>query len=318
MKLTSVLIFFFIWSGSPVSNFDLQALFGDKQMFSINRNACIVPAPSANKVAIVTSKECSFFELSEDGEHWEGPFSVEHGYNMQVGDEWPPFWLHEKSGKEVLVLDQRKEVGVCLEKGRIVSGSFHMRDKRDVCEPETGRLCRPLTSFREKDKAQIMKLLSLKKKTIGDIHPEQKKDAEKKYKEIDPENIYALYDLSPKNTSILCRFKSDGPLVSLDLSSGDRITFPIKGRPRVLDSDMYGSYSPDGEWVLMQYSYGPDDHYSGGYLQLFDKYGHFVCEVAQFYDDVPAPVGQHFWLHNNWIVYFDGHDLIFQKFLHKQ
>jgi hypothetical protein len=79
---------------------------------------------------------------------------------------------------------------------------------------------------------------------------------------------------------------------------------------------MWGSFSPDGKFVLMQYSYGPDDHYSGGYLQLFTNDGEFVEELAEFPEDAFAPAGAHVWLSNGWLVYSDGKDeTVFLKFV---
>ncbi|HPO13132.1 MAG TPA: hypothetical protein PLI09_06770 [Candidatus Hydrogenedentes bacterium] len=315
MKLASVLMYLFILAGSHESNIDSKAFLGEGQVFSIDGKVCIIPAPNANKVAVVSREECSFFELSADRERWAGPFASGQGLDFHIGDEWPPFWVCGKNGKEFLVLDQQKEVGVCLENGRMISGVLQGTDKPDVCEPETGRLRRPLVSFRNKDKEQIQKLLSLLKNNIRNTPPDQKTDTRKKCESAEQANIYELYDISRKNTSILCRLNSEAPLISLELKSDKRISFPIERHPQVLDSDMHGSYSPNGEWVLIQYSYGPDDHYSGGYLQLFDKDGHYILEIAKFYNDVTAPVGHHFWLYNNWIVYSDGHNLVFRKFL---
>ena len=78
---------------------------------------------------------------------------------------------------------------------------------------------------------------------------------------------------------------------------------------------MSGSFSPDGEYVLVQNSYGHLDHYGGGFLSLFTKDGEFLEEVAEFHDDVGQPVGFHEWLNNDWIVYSTGKELVFRKFV---
>lgn len=130
-----------------------------------------------------------------------------------------------------------------------------------------------------------------------------------------PDAPFSIADFSPQHNRVLCRPTEDDPLVSLNLETGERIAFPIHERDRALPRDMGGSFSPDGEYVVMQYSYGPDDHYSGGYLQLFTKDGQFVEEVAEFHKDVGQPVGFHEWLNNNWIVYSTGKELVFREFI---
>lgn len=320
MKVMAILFSFFIMA-EATSNPCREAFFEKKQVFSTYRYATIVPAPSAARVAVMTGKQCSIYVLSEDKERWEGPFSLGYGHNFQTGDIWPPFWQRGKNGKELLVLDQRKDTGVSVEKGRIVSGHLQGDAKSSICEPQTGRLLRPIGNIRDEDKAQMQILLHQQKERTSNIPASRSALVDKECEVLKHEEIEVLYDLSPTSTSILCQFVGvndgdfDEPLVSLDLISGKRVAFPIQGHRSILAGAMHGCYSPDGKWVLMRYSYGPDDeHASGGYLQLFDTQGKFVCEIAEFYGDVGAPIGEHFWLHNNWLIYFDGHDLNFAKF----
>jgi len=128
-----------------------------------------------------------------------------------------------------------------------------------------------------------------------------------------PDSICCLTQVSPDGQRVLARVTDKDPLVSLDLRTGATVSFPLMGRPRALPADMSGSFSPDGEYVLVQYSYSPDDHYGGGFLQLFSAEGVFLEEVAAFHEDVPAPVGFHTWLSNGWIIYGDGKSLHFAR-----
>ncbi len=134
--------------------------------------------------------------------------------------------------------------------------------------------------------------------------------------ELLPETLVGLGDISPQGDRLLCRTTEDALVGILNLHTGVEIPLPIQNdRPRALPDHMSGSFSPDGEYVLMQYGYHPDDHYAGGYLQLFTKDGQFVEEVAEFHKDVAQPTGFHEWLNNNWIVYSTGKELVFRKFV---
>ena len=64
----------------------------------------------------------------------------------------------------------------------------------------------------------------------------------------------------------------------------------------------------------MEFMYGPEDHYGGGYLQLFTKDGEFLEEVATYSKNVGYPQGAHVWLSSNWLVYSDRKDIVFTKF----
>ncbi len=108
---------------------------------------------------------------------------------------------------------------------------------------------------------------------------------------------------------------ADSPTIRNSPSSGKKVEFPIHERPAPEAGRDVGTFSPDGKWVLMRYSYGPDEHHAGGYLQLFDREGRFAFEIAKFAEDTYSPTGEAHWLHNNWIVYYDGRNAVFTKFL---
>jgi hypothetical protein len=119
---------------------------------------------------------------------------------------------------------------------------------------------------------------------------------------------------SPIGDSVLTRLGADGPMVLQSPTTKTVVEFPIQNHPAVASGHDSGTLSPDGKWMLMVYNYDHLDHYSGGYLQLFDSKGDFAFEIAQFSEDASTPAGEAHWLQNNWIVYFDGKNVVFTKF----
>ena len=98
----------------------------------------------------------------------------------------------------------------------------------------------------------------------------------------------------------------------LDLKTGTTTAFPVHEHPRVLNDGMSGTFSPDGKYVLISYSYDPDDHYQGGHLQVFTVDGEFVAEVAT---SEKFSIAQAYWLHNDWIVHGVAERICFVKFV---
>ena len=296
-----------------------QTRFGPEITYELPRGHMAI-SPSAEQVVIIGPFNGVIFSISEDMLIWEGPYEFEGGfYSTENGvrklkSMSSMGWVHEPDGTEVYIIEPDTKRAATV-KNRSIEYRIATGDLlTEYIEQSTGRLLFPrLGMGKEYFDARISLYQDIRGRSAslpgfvsrGEIRSE-----------LLPETIVGLGDISPQGDRLLCRTREDTLLGILNLHTGTETPLQIQnGRDRALPGDMGGSFSPDGEYVLMQYSYGPDDHYAGGYLQLFTKDGQFVEEVAEFRKDVSQPVGFHEWLNNNWIVYSNGKELIFQKFI---
>ena len=304
-----------------------QSLLGEKLEFPIPSGSGLTVSPSGNYLAIVSRFDCLMFAATDDGDaRWRGPFSAPNGgfigtrenpESNQESRRTMPFplyrWTRLPDAREALVLNPITNRAVVLPGNRVLEITTSSEIEWQLLDAETGRL-RKFGLDAPRDIADRIQSTYLEIKgpdpaTGGFVAQSESRAANL------PNAPFSIFDFSPTHDRVLCRPTEDDPLLSLNLQTGERIAFPIHERNRALNEDMSGSFSPDGEYVLMQYSYGPDDHWGGGYLQLFTKDGQFIEEVAEFHKDTFAPVGYHAWLNNNWIVYSTGKELVFRKFV---
>lgn len=301
-------------------------LLGEKQVFPLLQSGAFASSPTGQQFAVVSRFTCQLYRFDSASDRWRGPYEADKGGYFGRKEEpdidqgtrptVPLFgWTIQPDGIEALVLNPVTNRAVILSGTKFTDLIASSDILTDLYETQTGRL-RKTTLDAPPDVASKLQGIYLDIKgrdpaAGGFVSLDGLEQADL------PETLEVLWDVSPSHDRVLCRPTESDPLLSLSLLTGERIPFPIRNRPRALNDDMSGSFSPDGEYVLIQYSYGPDDHYSGGYLQLFTKAGEYLEEVAEFSKDVPAPVGFHQWLHNNWIVYSNGKELVFQKFIAK-
>ncbi len=296
-----------------------QSRLGPELQFELPRGQVAI-SPNAEQVAIIGQFDGAIFAISDDGETWLGPFEFDGGYYSRVNGETKkkPLsemgWVRQDDGGEVYLLDPDTKRAVTVTSGAVQYSETSGKPYAEKIDEATGRLSHPRPGMgREYFEARK----SLYNEIRGTSPAQGGFVARREIKpELLPESIVGLADISPSKDRILCRTTEDSLLSILDLHTGGEIALPIQdNRPPALPGRMSGSFSPDGEFVLVQYSYGPDDHYAGGYLQLFDVEGKYVEEVAEFHKDVAHPVGFHEWLSNNWIVYSNGKELVFRKFI---
>ena len=125
--------------------------------------------------------------------------------------------------------------------------------------------------------------------------------------------IIALQDVAPAKDRILVARKDYEPPISLNLVTGERISFPLAKSGRSQPRFQTGRFSPDGQYVLVLFEHGPDDNEGGGFLQLFRADGAFVEEIGEMPPEGFSPRGFHDWLSNGWILFCDGEQLHFAR-----
>jgi hypothetical protein len=172
-------------------------------------------------------------------------------------------------------------------------------------EPETGRLRKSYYDSSGKILEDLQEIYQTRK--VAAMKVQQEKGISSPL----PEMVYSLADVTPDGRYLLCRVEDATPYTTLDLHSGKRVPYFIHDHQE--QSDLYGNvtYSPDGEYVLACFDWGPDSELIENYLQLFTRDGEFIEEIAA----VEYPCRAMFWLHNNWLVYADGGHIAFRKFL---
>lgn len=303
-----------------------QSLLGEKVEFPIPSGSNLTVSPSGNHFAVVSRFECLMFATDEEGTRWLGPFSAPRGgfigikeapESFQVSRRTMPFpicrWTRLPDEKEALVLNPITNRAVALSGNRVLEITTSSEIEWQLLEAETGRIRRsgPDTpkDIAKRIQATYLAIRGPDSATGGFVAKGASRAANL------PDAPTGICDFSPQHDRILYRPTRDDPLTSLNLKTGEFIHFPIHRRDRGLSRFSSGSFSPNGEHVLVQYSYGHLDHYGGGFLLLFTEDGKFLEEVAEFHDDVGQPVGFHEWLNNNWIVYSTGKELVFKRFI---
>lgn len=302
-----------------------QSSFTDRKEFPIPIGASLSVAPSGETLAIVTRFSCDLFAVSEDGARWLGPFSAPNGglfgtqsdpkVNMEARRSLSfPFytWIELTDGTDALLLDpvSNRSVTTSLNEARETTTPSTV--EWELLDRQTRRLRKTGMDvpgdLSDRIQSAYLDIKGSAPATVGFITPSTARTIDL------PDVLYGIADFSPSHDRVLCRPREGDPLFSINVHTGERIPFPIHRSDRGLSRFISGSFSPDGEHVLVQFSYGPDGHYGGGFLLLFTKQGRFVEEVTEFHEDVGQPVGFHEWLNNNWIVYSTGKELVFRKF----
>lgn len=285
--------------------------FGKPTTFPLEPNAKIVPSATGGSVAVTSKFSTEIYNL--DGDDWMGPMRTEAGYLGSRNDpvrpgSWPNFgWAYE-SKTEMFVVSKEADKAVTITSAglELIAATASIYDS---FLDEVGRLRMPVigqeAAFREAAASRYQELRGRDVSSTGFVSA-TKPDL--------PESLYAIADFSPRGDRVLGRPSEDDPLLSLNLLTGERTVFAIQKHPGVSPSGMSGSFSLDGAYVIVQFSYGPDDHYAGGFLQLFKSDGTFIEEVAEFSKDAPQPTGFHEWLATNWLVYSTGEEICFRKF----
>ena len=281
--------------------------------FDNKLHSFIAPSPSAEIVAVVSKFETSFYALRDDGPLWRGPYVVAVGYLGVESDAkrptaWPPFlWGADDSGAELFFPSQQLDFALKLQGNRVELVDAASPASPSPTEAQTGRLSRLYYKANESQSIEeiLTSLHFFSSNRSGFVTRNEVRSADL------PQSLHMLADVSPKGDQILGRPTSKDPIVSLNLRTAETTTYPVHNHPRVFPDYITARYSPDGEFVLMSFSYGPDDHYIGTHLQVFTVGGQFVKELVAFGKRIRGV----YWLHNNWIVYCINDKIIFEKFI---
>lgn len=287
-------------------------------------------APNHKQVAVIRRFDCDLYELDEKNYRWLGPYAGNLGGfigtranpdNVRPGTperveraKLPRFgWTAMPDGSQAFVVNPFFRRAIKLAGGAIQNVPSPPPVVENQFDPVTGktRLVKPGTyaETEQRYKNLYTRMKAKNAMSRGTTAPGGSIESQV------PDEVYGIFSPSPDGIHILCHLQeSESPFVCLSTATGERVSYPIQnGRPRALPEDTGGSFSADGKYVLMSYNYGPDDHYDGGYLQLFTREGEFVIEIAEYYHGLFQPTGYHSWLSNGWLVYSNGRELVFQK-----
>jgi len=290
------------------------SLVSTHQSFPLIGSDKLVVAPSEKQVALVAQYQTEIYTLNETTQIWQ-QHKADFGFlgtsseRWKSGGRWPLFGWTVTGQREVFVPNVSQGKGVVISGGNIEpvqTDSDIARAQFDAESPKVPGIWTLKPQEQQAFKDEVYPLLTEQAARLREIK------AIRVQKEL-PGTIHRLLDISADGTRVLCRVTEEEPLTSLNLMTGETTDFPIHDRPRTLPGDGVASYSPDARYVLVQYLYGPDDHYAGGYLQLFTVEGEFVAELAEYSDDVGYPAGFYAWLSNAWLIYGDGKKLNFMK-----
>lgn len=301
-----------------------QSFLGEKLEFPIPGGSSLSVCPSGDHLAVVSRFACMLFVADKENDRWLGPFSAPNGgffgtqENLDADAKsrrrMPLYtWTQLSNGQEALLLNPVSKRAVALFGQRALETTTSNQIEWQLLDAQTGRL-RKFGADAPRNVADKLRAVYLDIR--GHTQATESFVSQNDSVTVNlPDMLHGIADFSPQHDRVLYRPTRDDPLVSLNLKTGELIPFPIHKRNKGLGRHMGGSFSPDGEYVLQQTSYGHLDHYAGGFLTLYSKDGKFLEEVANFHDDVPSPVGFHEWLNNNWIVYSTGRELVFRKFV---
>jgi hypothetical protein len=298
---------------APASSTPPEIVLGDVQSFDVPVRL-VWPSPSARILATRCSQgRWSFFELSEDGSRWLGPYFYEPWERIHWWKGTDFGWTKGPDGSEVLGLGYGRNLGVMVKDGTVVETNFEGSVPHPLFEPETGRTYWEAFTGKAEDMFAGLaeRYESLKRAALEAANHKGFSTPAL------PDSVYMMYDISPDGIHVFCvlTLRYPDPLLCLDLTTGHLTMFQAEGHPRFLAGDHNGCFSPDGKWVLMRFQYHPDDHYSGGCIQILTPDGRFVRELTTVAEDIGARPGWSYWLHNDWIAYADGHRLFFRKYL---
>ncbi|MCH7924206.1 MAG: hypothetical protein IIC51_01595 [Planctomycetes bacterium] len=308
MKLTVYAVFAVVFGLLATGAAEGQTTFS----FDNELHSFIAPSPSAELVAVVSKFETSFYALRDDGPQWRGPYVGAVGYLGVESDAkrptaWPPFlWGADDSGAELFFPSQQLDFALKLQGNRVELVDATSPASPSPTEAQTGRLSRLYYKANESQSIEeiLTSLHFFSSNRSGFVTRNEVRSADL------PQSLHMVADVSPKGDQILCRPTSKDPIVSLNLRTAETTTYPVHDHPRVFPDYMTARYSPDGEYVLMSFSYH-DDHYIGTHLQVFAVGGQFIKEFVAFGERMRGV----YWLHNDWIVYCINDKIIFEKFM---
>lgn len=308
MKLTVYAVFAVVLALLPAGPSEGQTTFS----FENKLHSFIAPSPSAELVAVVSKFETRFYALRDDGPQWRGPYVGALGYfgtesDVQRATDWPAFsWAVEDNGHELFFPGRHLDVALKLQGNRVELVEAPAPATPSRTEAQTGRLRR--LYYKDNESQSIEEILAsldfFSGNRSGFVTRNEVRSADL------PQSLYMLADVSPKGDQILCRPTSKDPIVSLNLRTAETTTYPVHDHPRVFPEYTTARYSPDGEYVLMSFSYH-DDHYIGTHLQVFAIGGQFIKELVAFGERMRGV----YWLHNDWIVYSINDKITFEKFI---
>ena len=308
MKLTVYAVFAVVFGLLATGAAEGQTTFS----FDNELHSFIAPSPSAELVAVVSKFETSFYALRDDGPQWRGPYVGAVGYLGVESDAkrptaWPPFlWGADDSGAELFFPSQQLDFALKLQGNRVELVDATSPASPSPTEAQTGRLSRLYYKANESQSIEeiLTSLHFFSSNRSGFVTRNEVRSADL------PQSLHMVADVSPKGDQILCRPTSKDPIVSLNLRTAETTTYPVHDHPRVFPDYTTARYSPDGEYVLMSFSYH-DDHYIGTHLQVFAVGGQFIKEFVAFGERMRGV----YWLHNDWIVYCINDKIIFEKFM---
>ena len=287
-------------------------------------------APNHKQVSVIRRFDCDLYELDEKNDRWLGPYAGNIGgllgtrANPEVRNpgtpEWaeraklPSFgWTVMPDGSQAYVASPFHGRAIKLTGGAIQNVPSPSPVVENRFDPVTGQTTR-VRPGKYAERVKWYNRLYTRMKAKNAVRNGTTALGGSTESPV-PGADYGTFVPSRDGIHILCHLEESGsPFVCLNTATGDRVSYPIQnGRPRALPRDTRGSFSANGKYVLMSYNYGADDHYSGGYLQLFTLEGQFVMEIAEYYKGLSAPTGYRRWLSNGWLVYSNGRELVFLK-----
>lgn len=294
------------------------------------KRARVIPSPSGDIVAVVTREQTLFYYLNANT--CTGPDIVGKGEStsseaasraLQESADFNifPQWQKSVGGEDVFILDIGEKTGVRLSNGKWVEASTTRplnrlgraklnHQHRKIGARDSTCLLEPVLTARARSREKSPRNTMQYK---INMRAKQIEDAEDK----DAITINGILRIHPEFDRAIVStndYPYGGNMVYVDLETGvakeltsNRSLTGTRGNSRV-------QFSPDGRWILVTLNLGPDEHETGGYLQLFDLDGGFVEELAIFPDDVYSPAGRAHWLPNDWIVYDDHKEIHFLKY----
>ena len=286
-----------------------------QQSFPFPATGQLVAAPSETQVARVARVESGVYTQKHQDDRWLS-HQADLGFLGRVdapaprGVGWRGSGWAQAQECEAMYPSLADPVGLCVRGDTLEELTTPHPVPISPVAPGTGRLPEPWQIPPGEGPAYLARAYETLVRQAGTLRTQRGVRLESPL----PETLYELQDVSLNALRMLCRPREEDLLVSLNLLSGERSVFTLHERPRALPGDATGAFSPGGSHVLVLFSYHPDDHFSGGYLQLFTADGHYIEEVAQLPENAYSRSAFLRWLSNGWIVYGDGNQLHFAAF----
>lgn len=290
------------------------------ESYSIESSPKILVAPSEKQIALLWQHRMELYAVDEFDSHWTRHL-IDTGYYGT--EEFPVLgssaygWVLTDKG-EALMPHRDATDGFTAKTGAIQSLQLRLGSKSKHPDLLSRRMPDRWTSSHEERKAFEREKYEVLKAHAQVIRQQRGAELVSPLPEslesiqADP-FIIALQDVAPDKDRILVARKDYEPPISLDLVSGERISFPLVKPGRSQPRFQTGRFSPDGQYVLVLFEHGPDDNEGGGFLQLFRADGAFVEEIGEMPPEGFSPRGFHDWLSNGWILFCDGEQLHFAR-----